>query len=261
MPKRLQQLLIFAAPVLVGLLNLTHPMFRPPVYAGLVQHISWWVTLHLLNLVLFPLLGLAGYLLVKDVHSMASVVAKVSLAVFIPLYAAFDALAGIGTGILVSDAEHLAANDLTAVGPLIDSYWGSGMLNGIAALGSIAWIIGMLAVAVAFTRPERRRLMTLLVTVFFVIVGWGQTHLFPTASDMAIPLSWWLIVASMGVVTFLVAKPRVPTALLVLSAALFGASHVPPTGPLGMLCFLAAAAYFISPEKRVSTQVTQYSER
>ena len=99
MSKRLEQLLIFSAPLLVGLLNLFHPMFRPPVYAGLIQHISWWIPLHLLNLVLFPLLGLAGYLLVKDVHNLASVVARVALALFIPLYAAFDALAGIGTGI------------------------------------------------------------------------------------------------------------------------------------------------------------------
>ena len=242
---RLQQLLIFSAPVLVGLLNLTHPMFRPPVFAGLIQHISWWVPLHLLNLVLFPLLGLAGYLLVKDVHNLASVVAKVALAIFIPLYAAFDALAGIGTGILVRNAEHLAANDLTAVGPLIDSYWSSGTLNGIAALGSIAWTIGMLAAAVAFTRPERRRLMTLLAVVIFVVDGWAQTHLFPAASDMTIPLSWWVILLGMGMATFLVARPRLPTALLVLSAVLFGASHVPPTGPLGMLSFLSAAVYLI----------------
>jgi hypothetical protein len=29
----------------------------------------------------------------------------------------------------------------------------------------------------------------------------------------------------------------------VLCASLFGASHVAPTGPLGMLCFLGAAVY------------------
>ena len=243
MSKRLEQLLIFSAPLLVGLLNLFHPMFRPPVYAGLIQHISWWIPLHLLNLVLFPLLGLAGYLLVKDVHNLASVIARVALVLFIPLYAAFDALAGIGTGILVRNAEHLAANDLTLVGPMIDSYWSSGTLNAIAALGSMAWMIGMLAAAVAFTQAERRRLVTGLTIVFFLIIGWAQTHLFPTASDTAIPLTWWLIVAGIGVVTLLSAKPRVPTALLVLSAALFGASHVPPTGPLGMLCFLGAAIY------------------
>jgi hypothetical protein len=174
-------------------------------------------------------------------------VAKIALAIFVPLYAAFDALAGIGTGILVKNAEHLAANDLIAVGPLIDSYWSSGPLNGIAAIGSIAWVIAMLAAAVAFTYEDRRRVMAVLAIVLFLIGGWAQTHLFPTASDMTIPLTWWLIVLGMGLMTFLIAKPRVPTTLLVLSAALFGASHVPPTGPLGMLCFLAAAGYINLP--------------
>jgi hypothetical protein len=243
MSKRLQQLVIFAAPVLVGLLNLTHPMFRPPVYAGLIHHISWWIPLHILNLVLFPLLGLAGYLFVKDVPNLAATVAKAALATFIPFYAAFDALAGIGTGILVRSAEHLAANDLTAVGPLIDSYWSSGPLNTIAAIGSIAWVIAMLSAAVAFTHPDRRRWIAVFAVVLFLVGGWAQTHLFPIASDFPIPLSWWLIVASMGVTTFLIAKPRVPTALLVLSATLFGATHVPPTGSLGMLCFLGAAVF------------------
>ena len=196
---------------------------------------------------LFPLLGLAGYLLVNDVPNRAATVAKIALAIFVPLYAAFDALAGIGTGILVKNAEHLAPNDLTTVGPLIDSYWSSGPLNGVAAIGSIAWVIAMLAAAAAFTHSERRRLMTVLAVVSFLIVGWAQTHLFPTASNMPIPLGWWLIVLGMGVVTFLIAKPRVPTTLLVLSAALFGASHVPPTGPLGMLCFLVAAGYLNLP--------------
>jgi hypothetical protein len=43
---------------------------------------------------------------------------------------------------------------------------------------------------------------------------------------------------------FLVSRPRIPAALLVLAGALFGALHPPPTGPLGAICFLAAAAYW-----------------
>ena len=43
---------------------------------------------------------------------------------------------------------------------------------------------------------------------------------------------------------FLIARPRIPAALLVLTGALFGAYHPPPTGPLGAICFLAAAAYW-----------------
>ena len=37
------------------------------------------------------------------------------------------------------------------------------------------------------------------------------------------------------------ARPRAAPALLVPAGALFGASHVPPTGPTGAACFLVAA--------------------
>ena len=48
-----------------------------------------------------PLLGLAAYLLVKDVRNIAASVSRIALGIYVPIYAAFDALAGIGTGILV----------------------------------------------------------------------------------------------------------------------------------------------------------------
>jgi len=53
--------------------------------------------------------------------------------------------------------------------------------------------------------------------------------------------AWWLATLASGVVMLVIAKPRVATALLTLAALLFGAAHVPPTGPLGALCFLGAA--------------------
>ena len=57
--------------------------------------------MHLLNLVGFRLVGFAGYLLTEVIHTPAAIVSRVAVVVFIPIYAAFDALAGIGTGTLV----------------------------------------------------------------------------------------------------------------------------------------------------------------
>ncbi len=243
MPKQLQQVVLFGAPILVGLLNLTHPMFAPPVYRGIVDHISWWTTLHILNLVLFPLIGLAAYLLVKDVNNLAASLTKVALAVFVPIYAAFDAIAGIGTGILVENAKHLPPAELTTVSPFIDAYWNSSVLNAVAAAGSIAWVIAMLSAAVAVTASDRRRLIAGVAVVIFVIGGWAQTNLFLPSQGLHIPIAWWLITMGLGLAMFVMGKPRIPGTLLVLSGALFGASHVTPTGPLGMLCFLGAAVY------------------
>jgi integrase family protein with SAM-like domain len=68
---------------------------------GILLTLGWWITLHVLNLAGFPLLVLPAYLLVKDVNNAAATVAKIAIAIFVPIYTAFDALAGIGTGTLV----------------------------------------------------------------------------------------------------------------------------------------------------------------
>jgi hypothetical protein len=40
-----------------------------------------------------------------------------------------------------------------------------------------------------------------------------------------------------------IGKPRIPAVLPTLAGILFGATHVPPAGPLGVACFIGAAAY------------------
>ncbi len=250
MSKRMQQVLLMGPPILVGCLNLTHPLVNPPVYSAIVDHLSWWITLHILNLVLFPALGLAGYLLVRDVHNRASALTKLALILFVPIYTGFDALAGIGTGILVKNAKQMAPDDLATVERFIDAYWNSCWIYAVAAVGSIAWVIAMLSAAVAFTDADRRSAVALVAVLIFALGGWAQTHLFLTSRGLTIPVSWWLITIGMGLAMFVIGKPRSTAALLALSASLFGASHVTPTGPLGMLCFLGAAAYSQLSNKR-----------
>ena len=73
MLKQLRTAVLFGVPLVVGILNLRHPVLKPPIYSGIVPHLSWWITLHLLNLILFPLLGLAAYLLVKMLATLQQV--------------------------------------------------------------------------------------------------------------------------------------------------------------------------------------------
>jgi len=122
-----------------------------------------------------------------------------------------------------------------------DRYWSSGIINGLAVAGSIGWVIALLSAAVAATAPERRRLAAIAAVVIFVAGGWARTHLFTGAGGMSATPAWWLTTLASGLVMLVIAKPGVVTALLTLAALLFGAAHVPPTGPLGALCFLAAA--------------------
>lgn len=242
MQNRLRLSVEFGVPLAVALLNLFHPIVQYPVYDRILLNLGWWITLHVLNLAGFPLLGLAAYLLIKDVKNFAAMVAKVAIAVYVPVYAAFDALAGVGTGTLVQQVSCLSPDQSATFKPTVDAFWNSAPLAATAIVGSIAWVIAMLSSAVALTDPDRRKTVGGVAVIMFFVGGWARST-FVSPSGTTIGLAWWLIVVGTGLVFFVVGKPRLPGAMLALSGLLFSASHTPPTGTLAMVCFLGAAVY------------------
>ena len=118
----------------------------------------------------------------------------------------------------------------------------------------------MLAATVAFTRPDRQRLVAVIALISLPVGGWARTSLFLARDGVTITSAWWMVTIGVGLVMFLIGKPRVTGALLSLSGALFGAQHVTPTGPLGAACFWAAALYVefvIRRRERVATVGTK----
>ena len=241
MPSKLRSVVIFGVPVLLGAINLTHPRMASPVYDKILHHMPWWLELHLINLVLFPLFGLAAYLVVKDQRGVAAAISKLAIAIYIPVYAAFDALAGVGTGIVVSSSRNGDTSNLAAASSLADVIFNGPVTYALGAAGSIAWIVGIFAAAVAFTVPERRKLVGIVAIILFVVGGWARGNVFLKADGVTITTTWWLITIAMAAVMFAVGRPRIPATLLMLAGGLFGAYHTPPTGPLGALCFMGAA--------------------
>ena len=150
---------------------------------------------------------------------------------------------GIGTGALVQLSLKRPPDEVAFITPLVNAFYDSPIRYAMAATGSISWIIAMLTATVAFTTPDRRRLVAVIALISFPVGGWARTNLFLAPDGVTITPAWWIVTASTGLVMFFVGKPRVTGAILPLSGALFGALHVTPTGPLGALCFLGAAVY------------------
>jgi hypothetical protein len=239
MPKLVRQLILFGAPLLVGVVNCFHPvhLVMTGAYQALAPHQPWWTVLHLINLVGFSLLGLAAFLLVRDVPGRAALLSRVFIAVYVPFYIGLDMLAGLATGMLIQHAQALPADQLGPVEAAVDVLWGGGITFAFGAIGSIAWSIAMYSAAIAFTDKGRRLPLAIVCGVAFAVVGWGMGNFtFGTAA-------WWIAVAIVGAAALAIGSPRGPSALLILSAMFFGTLHVPPYGPLGMLCFLAAAVW------------------
>ena len=181
------------------------PMARSPIYRGMVHHVDWWICLHLINLVGFPFVGLAGYLLTQGIYHPAAIVSRVAVAVFIPIYAAFDALIGIGTGTLVCLVSRLAPDESTTFEPILTAYWTSGTITAVAVTGSIAWTIAMLSAAVALTSPARLRPAALLSVIIFFVTGWARTNLM-SPDGSTISQAWWFVLVAIGLATLIVAK-------------------------------------------------------
>jgi hypothetical protein len=71
---------------------------------------------HLVQLFLVFLLGLALWFLTEGVTSRAATMSRLATALFLVLYAAFDSIVGIGTGLLaqVVDADRVLDSSVAA---------------------------------------------------------------------------------------------------------------------------------------------------
>lgn len=250
MSKELRRLILFGAPLFVGILNIFHPVHFEPtgVYEDIHGVVGWWIVLHILNLFGFALLGLAAYLLIKDQQGRAATIAKIAIAVFVPTYAGFDSIIGIGTGILIRYANGVPASQLTILDPTINAFWTNNVAALLAILGSMSWGLAMSLSAVSFTETRKPAILALGL-IAGAMTGWGSS------SSMFGTLPWWIAVAVISVICLLIARPALPATALILSGMLFGTTHVVPYGPLGMLCFLAAVMLFeFAPHKVTKTE-------
>src|SRR6266498_3385351 len=175
MSKELRRLILFSAPLFVGILNIFHPVHFEPtgIYEDIHNVVGWWIILHILNLFGFALLGLAAYLLIKEQQGKAATIAKIAIAIFVPTYAGFDSIIGIGTGILVQYANGVPIDQLRILDPAINAFWTNNVATLLAAIGSIAWGFSMSLTAVAFTKQKRRPYVLVLGLLAGGISGWG----------------------------------------------------------------------------------------
>ena len=254
MSKSSRLFILFGAPLFVGILNLFHPVhFQPTgIYESIHRVVEWWILLHVLNLFGFALLGLAAFLVVKDLQGRAAQIATITLAIFVPTYAGFDSIIGIGTGILVQYANGVPLNQLQILDPAINAFWTNNIATLLAIVGSVAWGLSMSLLAVTFTEQKRRSFVLILGLLGGAISGWGYS------ASTFVTLPWWIAVGLVGIICFFAARPSLPATLLILSGILFGTTHVTPYGPLGMASFVAAVSLLeLAPYKARITQARQ----
>jgi hypothetical protein len=94
---------LFGAPTLMAVSSVLHPLppfMSPGMLKFLRPRLSLWLGIHLVQVVLVLLLGLAIWFLTEGLSSRAATASRLATACFLVFYAAFDSVVGIGTGLL-----------------------------------------------------------------------------------------------------------------------------------------------------------------
>ena len=142
-----RRLIMFGVPLVLGLLELGHPALLPgdDIVATIAPIATWWTILHVLQVPLFALLGVA-VLLVRDLDGHAAKVSRYAICVFIVVYPAFDAAVGIASGVL---CRSTASPDLET--GLYNLFWGP-VTGVMAMIGSASWLVALNAAAWAWRK-------------------------------------------------------------------------------------------------------------
>lgn len=158
--------LVGLPPLGLAAAGITHPGSLTPATAG------YWRDLHVALLPVFPLLGLAPWLVVRDRGAVLRWVTGLLGYIFAAFYGALDVLAGIGAGA----AETNRAGDL-AIGTLFHQ---ADLLARVGVRAYLAATVLAGAAAIGTAKPPPLRLVAVAGAVLTVsaAVSFQHSHIF-----------------------------------------------------------------------------------
>jgi hypothetical protein len=135
---------------------------------------SPYQVVHAGTLVFIGLIGLALYLLVRDLPGTAARVSRLAIGPFVLFYAAYESVIGLAIGALVQHGNDAPVRQRPAVADAIQSPGGNVIVGDpgiVSSVGSLACIVAVLAAAVAYRGVGAPVLATVLLGLSLVVVS------------------------------------------------------------------------------------------
>jgi hypothetical protein len=151
-PRLPRQLVLVATPVLLVLVELTHPPMPTQANAG------WWVAIHVLQLPLFGLFALALLLLLDGTAGLAATLSRVGVGVFVVFYTFLDATAGIAAGIWLEQERGLRGLQLAGAEHVLAGFWADPVRQTLVGLGYAGLVVAVLGACIALSEVQAVRL-------------------------------------------------------------------------------------------------------
>jgi hypothetical protein len=138
---------------------------------------TWFAAFHVIQLALIGLVALSVLLLADGFGRASAWVTRLGIGTFMVFFSAYDAIAGIGTGLAMRNARELSATQQEAVLAVVKDWPGPGPVFVLSILGTLGWLAAVGALALAARRQGASRPMwiSLALAAAFLLGG----HPFP----------------------------------------------------------------------------------
>lgn len=167
-------LVLFGTPLALGTLEIFHPTSDSGTFEHLLHEADWWLTVHLIQLPLFALLGLAVYFLGAQLNGRAARLCWPAVAVFVVFITALDTLQGIAVGVLGRYANTLSGVEQATVVAAIDEIFEDPIGLWLGWIASLGWIVALLTIAVHFARSGAPRIAVAALGLSAIVFGIGH---------------------------------------------------------------------------------------
>ena len=153
---RREVLFLVGVPLAWAILLLFHPGGEgEDLYRDLQDQVTRMLVVHIGMLIFIPLMAVVVYVLLRGVEGTAALVSRIALAVYVVFYGAWEAMYGIGLGILADAVNGLPETERATGAEVIQDYGENILLRGfgvLVSIGSVAFIIALIAAGIALRR-------------------------------------------------------------------------------------------------------------
>jgi len=147
---------LIGVPLLWAILLLFHPGGEgEEIYLDARDNVTRFLVVHIGMMLFIPLMAVVVYLLLRGVEGTAAWVSRIALVPFVVFYSAWEALQGIGVGILVNELKQLPQAQPALRQDLVQAFAEHpliGPFGVFGSIGSLGLIVAMIAAGVALYR-------------------------------------------------------------------------------------------------------------
>jgi hypothetical protein len=151
---------LVGTPLAFAALLTQHPMGTGDMYTEVAANVTPWLLVHYGGAVLFPLMAVVIWALIRDLPGRAASIARVALPVYAVFYGVWEAIFGIATGIVADTGNGLSGAERDGAAAVVDTIIASpivGEAGVFVSIGSIAWWVAISAAIMALKHAGVRR--------------------------------------------------------------------------------------------------------